>query len=321
MILEVAAAIGFAGVLGVAAYPAVALGRAGRIGVLAAVGTGVLLIPLAVSDQPAIGRLAAAIGSIVVFVKLYDLLAAGGPTGPGLLAFACNLPNIFSLVGRKRDDEPAPARTSSLWRLGCDVPALGLGLMVVIAAFRVDWTGRGFAAEHVAKVVALFVGVFIPLAAVGASVCRLLGGRALDFMDHPYAARTPADFWRRYNRPAGQFLYEDVFKPAGGLRTPIQATLAAFAVSALVHEYLFAISIGRVQAYQTTFFLLQGCAVASTVRLKPKGSAALPAIAATLAFNLASSVIFFASLNAVVPFYSQEMPRWLRLLGGGYVGH
>jgi hypothetical protein len=154
--------------------------------------------------------------------------------------------------------------------------------------------------------------VLIPLAAVGASVWRLLGGRAFDLMNHPYAARTPADFWRRYNRPAHQFLYEDVFKPAGGLRFPIRATLAAFAVSALIHEYLFAVSMGRIQANQATFFLLQGCAVAATARLKPKGPVAVPAIAATLAFNLASSVIFFASLDAVVPFYSQELPGWLR---------
>jgi hypothetical protein len=41
-----------------------------------------------------------------------------------------------------------------------------------------------------------------------------------------------------------------------------------FAVSAVVHEYVFGVSLGRVQGYQTLFFLLQGLGVAATVRLQ-----------------------------------------------------
>jgi D-alanyl-lipoteichoic acid acyltransferase DltB (MBOAT superfamily) len=130
-------------------------------------------------------------------------------------------------------------------------------------------------------------------------------------MDNPFLARTPADFWRRYNRPAQQFLYEDVFKPVGGLRSPIRAVLLTFAVSALIHEYVFGISIGRVQAYQTSFFLLQGFAVAATARVRPQGWRALPWTTATFAFNLASSVLFFASVESLVPFYARGLPACL----------
>lgn len=110
---------------------------------------------------------------------------------------------------------------------------------------------------------------------------------------------------------AQQFFYEDVFKPAGGLRFPVRATLVTFAFSALVHEYVFGIAIGRVQGYQTAFFLLQGVATAATVRVKVRGWTAALWFAGTFAFNLASSVLFFASTNAVLPFYSRGLPAWL----------
>jgi hypothetical protein len=38
-----------------------------------------------------------------------------------------------------------------------------------------------------------------------------------------------------------------------------------------MHEYIFGMAIGRVQGYQTAFFLLQGVAVAATARVKAKG--------------------------------------------------
>jgi hypothetical protein len=107
-----------------------------------------------------------------------------------------------------------------------------------------------------------------------------------------------------------QFFWEDVVKPAGGLRAPIRTTLLVFTLSAILHEYLFGIAIGSVQGYQTAFFLLQGVAVAATARIKPTGWRAAPWPAGTLVFNLLSSVLFFASMNGLVPFYSRALPLW-----------
>jgi hypothetical protein len=33
--------------------------------------------------------------------------------------------------------------------------------------------------------------------------------------------------------------------------------------------------------------------------------------AATLGFNLATAMLFFASVNGMVPFYSRGLPQWL----------
>ena len=119
-------------------------------------------------------------------------------------------------------------------------------------------------------------------------------------------ARIPADFWRRYNRAAGQFFHEDVFKPLGGLRSPVRATLGTFAVSAVLHEYIFWIAVGRVQGFQTAFFLLQGLVVAATLKVKPRGWRAVAWGTGTLGSNLASSVLFFASMDEVLPFYTRR---------------
>jgi D-alanyl-lipoteichoic acid acyltransferase DltB (MBOAT superfamily) len=146
---------------------------------------------------------------------------------------------------------------------------------------------------------------------LAAALWRLCGGRTREFMEAPLLASTPAEFWRRYNRPAQQFLYEDVFKRVGGFRSPVPATVVTFAVSALIHEYVFAASLGRVQGYQTVFFLLQGLGVAATIRMRPQGWRVWLWIATTWIFNLATSLFFFASVNEVFPFYSHVLPKWL----------
>ncbi|MFO0889853.1 MAG: MBOAT family O-acyltransferase [Isosphaeraceae bacterium] len=180
-------------------------------------------------------------------------------------------------------------------------------MLLSIGVFRLDWRPWPFAVEHAAKVLSFFAAL-VPFTAAGASFLRLLGWRPVEPMDNPFAARTPADFWRRYNRATHQFLLEDVFKPAGGARRPVRATIVTFAISALIHEYVFDVSASRIQGYQTLFFLVQGCAVAATARFRPRGPTAIPWVAATLTFNLASGVLFFASLDEIVPFYTLRAP-------------
>lgn len=285
-------------------YPSIALHPRQRSFVLTAFIILILLTPLLVPLERPFGRFLAAIIAISSAVKLYDL-HVGAKSGyrPSWRSFNAFLLNISSVVLRKLDHELRPGRRQLLARLARAFLHLAFGLLVLIPAFRLDWRCVPFAIEHVAKVLAFFL-TLVPAATVLTSLTLLLGGRARALMDNPFAARTPADFWRRYNRPAQQFFYENIFKPLDGLRSPLRATLACFAVSAIIHEYIFDIATGRIQGYQTVFFLLQGCAVAATERIKPRGWQTIPWNAGTLAFNLATSVLFFASLNEVVPFYS-----------------
>jgi D-alanyl-lipoteichoic acid acyltransferase DltB (MBOAT superfamily) len=186
-----------------------------------------------------------------------------------------------------------------------------IGIAILILLFRLDWKGQPFALEHAAKVIGFYLAAF-PTIGAAVALWRLFGGQARDCMDLPLLARTPADFWRRYNRPLQQFFHADVFRPAGGLRSPIRATLLVFALSAAIHEYIFGMAIGRVQGYQTAFFMLQGCAVAATIKIKPEGRGRPIWIIGTLLFNLALSVLIFASVNGLLRFYSRGLPACLQ---------
>ena len=270
----------------------------------------ILATPWTVPPSARFLRCLAAILAVTLSIKLYDLhLGAARGVRPSLIEFLAFLPNIYSLVHRRLDAERRPPRDLELRRAALAALAGGLAAAVFLATFRIDWARYSFATEHAVKVVAFFLAL-VPLANFGASVWRLAGGRGRDFMENPFAARTPADFWRRYNRPVHQFLEYDVFAPAGGRRSASRAAVAAFVVSALIHEYVFFIPVGRVQGYQTAFFLVQGLAVAATLRLRPRGVAAAAAIAATFAFNVLTGILFFASVDEVLPFYVNDVPVW-----------
>ena len=86
------------------------------------------------------------------------------------------------------------------------------------------------------------------------------------------------------------------------------ALLAVFVFSGLLHEYLFAAALGRVQGFQLAFFLLQGAAVALTLRVKPDRTIG---VGFTFTFNALTSILFFASVHGVVPFYEDGIPGWL----------
>jgi hypothetical protein len=292
-------------------FPALALTQWKRKTALVVLGLPILLSPCLIpADRPLVRFLAAVIAASLV-IKLVDLdIGARKGTKPVLRTFLSFVLNPFSFVQRKLAAEPHSSRRRDLLRLLGGVLGLVAGIAVLAALFRIDWHPYVFIVEHCAKVGGFYLALLPGVSAVAAG-WRLLGGKARDTMDHPEAAATPADFWRRYNRPMQQFFFEDLFKPLGGRKAPVRVTLLVFAVSAVLHEYLFGIAIGRVQGYQTLFFLLQGCAVVVTLRVKPEGWHRFPWMAATLAFNLTSSMLFFASMNGVVAFYEQDLPAGL----------
>jgi hypothetical protein len=297
---------------GAASFPALSLGRWQRAAVLLVLSIPIFLSPLLIAAEAPFLRFLASVTAVMLLVKLYDLhVGASRGLRPDLRTFLLFLPSIFSVVLRKLEIERRLTTRQNLVHFAQAIIGMSIGSALLIGLFLLDWHERPFAFEHCAKVIALFTAL-IPTTVAAAAVWRLFGGKARDFMDRPYLARTPADFWRRYNRPAQQFFYEDIFKRIGGLRSPIRATLITFAVSAIIHEYVFGIAIGRVQGYQTLFFMIQGCAVAATIQIRPKSRNLIPWIAGTLLFNLATSVLFFASLNGVVRFYSRGLPAWLQ---------
>ena len=164
--------------------------------------------------------------------------------------------------------------------------------------------------EHGFKAVGFYLGV-LGLFGIIAALWRLAGGVAREPHIGALLPSTPAAFWRSYNRIVHQFLLEDLFKPVGGARAPWRGILVAFLVSGLLHEYLFSWLAGRLQGYQTAFFLLHAVAVGLTVRVKPRGWQKAVWILVTALFNLAAATLFLASVHEVIPLYVNPLPDWL----------
>ncbi|MBI4613485.1 MAG: hypothetical protein HY720_07745 [Planctomycetes bacterium] len=287
-------------------YPALSRSRGARIAALLVLAVPALAAPLAVPREHSFVRFLVATHAAMFVVGFWDLHRGLPRTGrPRFADYARFLPHPFHFVYRKMGEEPGPGRAANLKRLARGLAEAAAGGVLAWAAFRSDLSSFGLLVEHSAKLLAVYPvldGVIVATVALW----RLAGWRSLDVYREPILARTPADFWRRYNRPIGQFLLEDVAKPAGGYHAPVRATMAAFLASAILHEYLATIAIGRVQGYQTAFFLLQGVAVAATQRVKPRGLAAIPWVFGTILFNLASLLLFCASVDQVVSWYDGE---------------
>jgi hypothetical protein len=267
--------------------------------------------PLLVPSEQRLLRFLAAVAAVMLVAKLYDVqYDVRCSRSPTLRDFVSFVLHPFSLVRRCLIHESRMSRRRILFALAKGVLGFSAGSALLYWLFCIRWEGCPFLVEHASKVAAFYAAILGGLSAATA-IWRLFGGQARDYMDKPFAAHTPADFWRRYNRPVQQFLWLDVFKPLGGRRAPIRTILLVFVVSAAIHEYVFGIAIGRVQGFQAAFFLVHAVAAAATARIKPKGWNAALWIVGTLVFNLISSVLFFASINGLVPFYSRGLPTWL----------
>ncbi|HXE55031.1 MAG TPA: MBOAT family O-acyltransferase [Tepidisphaeraceae bacterium] len=263
----------------------------------------ILLSPLLIPSDMPFRRLVASILAVRVAVSVYDLYAdATQRTGPGPIAFIISLFHPFVLVWRRVLTEPRGSFTQNLTKfaVNCTVGIIAAGLFA--ATFFVPWQQYPFILEYCCKVIGFFLMVqFLPNGI--AAFCRLIGIPATDFAGNFFLARTPAEFWRRYNRPTNQFLHEHVFKPAGGRQHPIRAMLLVFLFSGVMHEYVFDIAAPSIMGFQLLLFTIHGVAVVLTARLRPVGWKAAPAVLATFAFNLITAWLFFHCLDATVPFF------------------
>ncbi|CAN7363392.1 membrane bound O-acyl transferase family-domain-containing protein [Acidovorax sp. LjRoot129] len=284
-----------------------------KVGVLLGGCLLIVLSPLLIPVEQPLPRFLAAMSATLTAIKVLDAwLDQRRMSPPTWKQFVAFLVNPFVLVRRCLPLERQVPGHENLLRLVLGSVGCAIGVTILTRLFSVDWQDLPFLLEHASKVTALMMTIIFALSA-SIALWRLSGGTGREYMHSPFAARTPADFWRRYNRNMQQFFWEDIFKPLGGHRTPIRTTLLIFGLSALIHELLFYAAIGRMQGYQLVFFALHGIAAAMTLRVRAKkGWAAIPWIVSTLAFNLASSVFFFASINEVTPFYSRRLPDWLQ---------
>ncbi len=178
-----------------------------------------------------------------------------------------------------------------------------VGSTLLAWAFSVDWTNSSFWLEHVTKLIGAYLAIFDGGFVLVNGLLGLMGGAYMEFSRHPVLARTPADFWRRYNRDAGRFLHEDLYARIG--RLPRQTRIGlVFLLNGALHEYLVLIMTRHIVGVVFAFFSLQAVAVILTWRLRPSGRVAVACVILTIAFNVTSTALFFAAINEIFPWYA-----------------
>jgi len=196
---------------------------------------------------------------------------------------------------------------------------LVLGKIGVVAGFKLTIDAQhvtvlqsNFALDHGCKVL-LFILTVELLSRVLFALERLAGFDTTPFIHNIFLARTPGDFWRRYNNRVHDWLFQNVFLPTGGRRAPVRGIVAVFAFSAVLHELMFGIATSRFDGRQLAFFLLQipGVLASSALERFARRNGMLGLIVAhafTIAFMAATSVLFFTSLSRVFPFVYASGP-------------
>ena len=85
----------------------------------------------------------------------------------------------------------------------------------------------------------------------------------------PILSRSVGEFWgERWNRTVGEWLHRFAFLPLARRRHPLLGLLAAFAMSAVLHAWMFAVALDvRAALMAGAFFLVQGVAVLAETRM------------------------------------------------------
>jgi hypothetical protein len=306
----------------VVAGPLLRAGRAASAAALAVASGSILALPILLGgSQSPFFRFLMAVMAFELTAKMFDYgryrpePGTPDPTFRDYLAFLVPFPSLTPtfLPHRRRPGSSLPRRLEP-FRVLAGLAGLGAGVVLVRVYLRSGLGETSFAVDHIA----LFVA-FIILIESGCHVTygieRLAGLRAPPVMNFAFLARTPADFWRRYNLRVGAWLHRHVFLPAGGRRRIAPAVLLTFLVSGLVHEYVFAVATQHIHGYQMAFFLLQGLGVLGSGLLNRTArtyglAGTIAAHALTILFMLLTSTFFFASCHRILPGLYRADP-WL----------
>lgn len=166
-----------------------------------------------------------------------------------------------------------------------------------------------------------FYVVFSGWTDVSVALGRLMGFGVCENFDHPWRARSVADFWRRWHISFGHWLRDYVYIPLGGNRRHVTANvMATFVASALWHVW-GALKVLGLSAYPPVAWLgfvswgaMNGAAVVAA-RWWSRGSLLAPARAvvqrglpAPLRDRGAQALAFGFVAVAWIPFF---LPPWI----------
>ena len=271
-----------------------------------------LAAPLLIPPRFPVFRCVVATTLIFFVMKSWEVHRHPGKyAAVSLLRYAPFLMNHCLIVPRRtdhfRNERPLGNR---LRHFAIRTLYLALATTALYGVFRLDWSSRSFWTEHFVKSAAAFTWIDCAFPWYGA--CWVLAGvRTVEFNDRLLRAYTPAQFWRRYHRPAYTWLHENVFKPMRIHTGPGASLVLTFVVSGLMHEYILAVSLGHPTGHMLCFFTLHGLVSLLTAKRRLTPTWQRLGLLLTYTFLLASAVYFFAPVNQGIAFYTNEIPPWI----------
>ena len=286
----------------------------------AVVASALLACPLLIPAEQVVMRALAAVLCVDLFFKVIEVArhtrrAARTIGPPEYLRVLIPFPVFLVMLDRRTD------RRERTWPVPLELLRLLLGgaifaaaVALTLAAMHSRLLRSSFALDHALKVF-LFLIAIESLSQALLGLERLCGFDTAPIIDRAYLSRTPAEFWIRYNQRVHEWLYRNVFLPAGGRRAPMRGVIAVCVASAALHELMFGIATSRFDGYQAAFFLLQAPAVLCSRWLErlanrggPLGSALARGL--TIIWMATTSILFFHGVDRVFPFVYASEP-WL----------
>jgi hypothetical protein len=228
--------------------------------------------------------------------------------------FLIPFPFLLTVFGQKRRISlTLHDNRADLIRCCGSLAVTAMALLLCVQSHHIEALRESFLLDYLTKLVLFAVGV------EAASQCqvaleRLSGYSAPPLINQAYLARTPAEFWFRYNQRVRQWLHANVFVPCGGRRSPLTGIVAVFLFSAIFHEFFFSLALSQLEGYQFAFFVLQIPAVLVSPQLERLAARGVGgrfvAHGLTWLWFAGTSPLFFHGLDRVFPVFYVSRP-WL----------
>ena len=203
----------------------------------------VLLGPLTIPTDAPFARFLAGCIAFFVVARMIDfsrIQARDERQAPGLGSYARLLfhPSAITVEASRRRlpwNRPAgPERR----RLAIGAVFLAIGIWLMLALFRNQPFESSFLLDHAAKLLGLLFCVE-SFSLMWYGLMRLFRLDVPPLSHFCFLSLSPTELWRRYNTIVGAWLRDNIYIPAGGKRDRAKAVLLTFAVSGILHEYVF----------------------------------------------------------------------------------
>lgn len=182
-------------------------------------------------------------------IYFYEIADFERPNFPAYLGYMTLYPTLFV----ERGNTLPPLRNALDFLLGFF--KIGLGLLVIHINVTYRLRAYSFWLDDISQIFEFYCFasayghfLFPPL--------RALGFRLPPLNNGAFISKNLSEFWTKWNTPWTRFFHRYVFLASGGRRRYHRGVLLTFFVSGAVHEYLFDVTLGKIQGTMLLFFMV-----------------------------------------------------------------